>query len=60
MVERGGAAVCEIRPIGPAIFRLSDLAALLSTGAKPDPGYWKAVERLAREQPLTSSSPWER
>lgn len=60
VVERGGGAVCEIRPVGPANFRLSDLAAFLSTAPKPDAAYWKLVERLARDQPGIASSPWGR
>src|SRR5215831_2720962 len=44
VVERNGAAVCEISPAKPLAFMLSELAGLLRTPTKPDPGYWDVVE----------------
>ena len=60
VVERGGDAVCEIAPVGPPSFRLSDLIALVSAGPKPDAEFSKTIERAARKQPLVAPSPWER
>jgi len=60
IVERGGTAVCEIAPVGPPSFRLSDLGALLASGPRPDSEYWNELDRLVRDQTTVAPSPWER
>jgi antitoxin (DNA-binding transcriptional repressor) of toxin-antitoxin stability system len=60
VVERNGAAVCEISPAKPLAFMLSELAGLLRTPAKPDAGYWDLVEVITRNQPVVEPSPWAR
>lgn len=60
VIERGGEAACEIRPAGPPRFLLSDLAALVASGPKPDSGFWKDVERATRDPAPVAPSPWDR
>lgn len=58
VIERGGQPVCRMVPAGPSGFTLGDLAQLLDSIAKPDAGYWRAVEQAARKQPKVPKSPW--
>ncbi len=60
VIERGGQPVCRIVPAGPVKFTLRDLAGLLKTIPKPDPGFWDAVEKANRNQPPLPESPWRR
>lgn len=60
VIERGGQPVCRIVPARPAKFTLRDLAHLLKTIPKPDPGYWDVIEDSNRKQPALPKSPWER
>src|SRR6266542_191494 len=60
VVERGGGAVCEIAPVGPPTFRLSDLFVVIASGPKPGAGFSTSIERIAREQAPVARSPWER
>jgi antitoxin (DNA-binding transcriptional repressor) of toxin-antitoxin stability system len=60
VVERNGTAVCEITPARPLAFTLAELAGLLRSSAKPDPGYWDLVEAITRHQPVVEPSPWGR
>lgn len=59
VIERGGQPVCRIVPARPAKFTLRDLAHLLRTLPKPDPGYWDVIEDSNRKQPAPPKSPWE-
>jgi prevent-host-death family protein len=60
VVERNGAAVCEITPATPISCTLAELAALLRSGPKPDPGYADVIEAITRDQPVVARSPWRR
>jgi prevent-host-death family protein len=60
VIQRGGQPVCRIVPAKPAKFTLRDLAQLLRTIPKPDPGYWDVIEDITRKQPPLPKSPWER
>jgi len=60
VVERNGAAVCEIAPAKPLRFTLSDLARLLRSSARPDSGYWDLIEAITQNQPIVEPSPWGR
>ena len=59
-VERGGEAICELRPAAPARFTGSDLVTLLRSLPEVDEDYLRTVEETARNQPLLPESPWER
>ena len=59
IVERGGVAVAEIRPVGPGRFTGADLATLLSALPPIDAAYLDAVEHAVRNQPQVPESPWE-
>jgi prevent-host-death family protein len=59
VIERGGQPVCRIVPAKPAKFTVRDLAQLLKTIPKPDPGYWDAVEEIKRKQAPLPKFPWE-
>jgi hypothetical protein len=61
VVERGGVAVCEIRPTYESPqFTGADLAELLRTLPAPPEGYLDAVEAGVRDQPLAEKSRWPR
>lgn len=61
VVERGGVAVCEIRPTyGGTRFSGADLAELLQSLPAPPPEYLDAVERVVRSQPPAEKSDWRR
>lgn len=59
VIERGGRPICRIVPIGPPQCTPAGLAELLRSIPKPDAGYWKDLEEIAKHQPLVpeSSSP---
>jgi len=59
-VERGGKAICEILPVGPARFSGAELADLLRSLAKPDEAYLAAVEKVTIKQPTIEKSGWRR
>lgn len=61
LVERGGEAVCEIRPVyHPGGFTGADLGRLLGRlpGAPTD--YLEAVESAIERQPAAEEGPWPR
>jgi prevent-host-death family protein len=59
VIERRGQPVCRIVPAKPAKFTLRDLAQLLRSIPKPDPGYWDAVEEVQVNQAPLPKSPGE-
>jgi len=61
LVERGGQAVCEIRPVFEATgFKGVDLARLLGSLPEPPEDYLDAVADGAREQPPAEDRRWPR
>jgi antitoxin (DNA-binding transcriptional repressor) of toxin-antitoxin stability system len=60
VVERGGEAICEIRPAAAPPFTGADLVAVLRSLPPVDEGYLLELEALARNQPPLPESPWER
>jgi hypothetical protein len=61
IVERGGAAVCEIRPIYRSeAFTGADLARLLATLPEAPKAYLKAVEEHIAGQPSAETTKWPR
>jgi antitoxin (DNA-binding transcriptional repressor) of toxin-antitoxin stability system len=59
VIERGGEPVCEISHVKPMRFTGADLLTLLHSLPKPDPAFWKAVEKATRQKPAVPKSPWE-
>lgn len=59
IVERGGEAICELRPAAPPRFTGADLVTLLRSLPEVDEDYLRTVEETARNQPLMPESPWE-
>ena len=59
IIERGGEPICEIRPVAPPRFTVTDLAELLSGLPPIDEDYLRTVEELTQSQPSVSKSPWE-
>jgi antitoxin (DNA-binding transcriptional repressor) of toxin-antitoxin stability system len=60
LIERGGVAIAELRPVAPPRFTGADLAALLRSLPAVDDGFLTAVEEAARNQPQLPDSQWER
>ena len=60
VVERNGAAVCEIAPAKPFACTLSELATLLRSAPRPDSAYADVIEGITRNQPVVGPSPWAR
>lgn len=60
VVERGGEAICELRPAAPPRFTGADLVTLLRSLPEVDEDYLRTVEETARNQPPLPESPWER
>lgn len=60
IIERGGAAIGELRPVAPTRFTGADLLALLKSLPRVDDGFFDDVERAIAEQPTLPESPWER
>jgi len=52
VIERGGGPICRIVPIGPPQCTPAGLAELLRSIPKPDAGYWKDLEEIAKHQLL--------
>lgn len=61
IVEKGGEAVCQISPIGPAAVRstVSDLRRLLDELPEVDEAYRRIVREGAHKQPKLPRSPWD-
>ena len=59
LVERGGKAICEIHPAGPAKFSGAEFANLLRSLPKPDADYLAIVEELTIKQPNVAESEWQ-
>ena len=61
LVERGGRAVCEIRPVCEATgFNGADLVGLLKSLPKPSSAYLDAVEEATEQQPPAEDKRWPR
>ena len=60
LVERGGRAVCEVRPVYGSDFTGADLVALLRSLPAPGEGYLGAVAKAVAEQPESESTQWPR
>ena len=61
LVERGGEAVCEIRPVyEPREFTGSDLARLLGTLPDAPRAYLEAVAEGVERQPPAENTRWPR
>lgn len=60
LIERGGEPICRLVPARPSRCSGADLAELLRSIPKPDPGYWDAVEQILKRQPSLPKSPWTR
>jgi hypothetical protein len=61
VVERGGEAVCEIRPVYQSgEFTGADLARLLSTLPDAPKAYLDAVEEGIKKQPRAEDTRWPR
>jgi hypothetical protein len=59
VIERGGVAIGELRPVAPVRFTGRDLLALLRSLPSVDPAFFDAVEEAARHQPRVPEAPWE-
>ena len=59
VVERGGEPVCEIKPVAPSGFTVTDLAELMKTLPPIDEDYLRSVEDISHSQPTIPASPWE-
>lgn len=60
LVERGGRAVCEVRPVYGSDFTGADLVALLRSLPSPGDRYLDAVEEAIGEQPAAEPTEWPR
>jgi antitoxin (DNA-binding transcriptional repressor) of toxin-antitoxin stability system len=61
VVEKGGEPVCQIVPVrAPHRSTAEELARIVARLPKPDAGYSKQVETVARRQPKVPRSPWGR
>jgi antitoxin (DNA-binding transcriptional repressor) of toxin-antitoxin stability system len=59
VVERGGRAMCEMRPVAARRFTGAQLLELLAKLAPPSEEFLSAVEETARGQAAIAPSPWE-
>ena len=61
LIERGGHAVCEIRPVYEATgFNGADLVRLLNSLPEPSAAYLDAVEKAIEQQPPAEETSWPR
>lgn len=60
LVERGGRAVCEVRPVYGSDFTGADLVALLRSLPSPGEPYLDAVDKAIGEQPSAEPTKWPR
>jgi hypothetical protein len=60
VIERGGVAIGELRPVAPVRFTGGDLLALLRSLPPVDHAFFDAVEEATRRQPQVPETPWER
>lgn len=60
IVERGGRAVCEVRPVYGSDFTGADLAEILHGLPAPGATYLDAVEKGVRAQPRAARDEWSR
>lgn len=60
VVERGGEAVCQIVPAGPARCTVADLVRALKAAPTPDAEYFATLEELTKKQPRLPRDPWRR
>ena len=59
VIERGGIAIGELRPVAPMRFTGRDLRALLRSLPSVDASFFDDVEAAARNQPRAPEVPWE-
>jgi antitoxin (DNA-binding transcriptional repressor) of toxin-antitoxin stability system len=59
VIERGGEPVCEMSHVQPLRFSGADFLTVLHSLPKPDPRYWKAVEKATKQVFAVPRSPWE-
>jgi hypothetical protein len=59
VIERGGVAIGELRPVAPVRFTGRDLLALVRSLPPVDDSFFDAVEEVARRQPRVPETPWE-
>ena len=60
VIERGGVAIGELRPVSPQRFTSSDFLSLMKSVPPVDDEFLELIESQAREQPGLPESPWER
>jgi antitoxin (DNA-binding transcriptional repressor) of toxin-antitoxin stability system len=60
IIERGGEPIGTLSPLKPALCTGAELAALLRSLPKPDPGFWDAVKEATQQYAEMPESPWER
>lgn len=58
IIERGGAPICRMEPVGPPRCSARSLIDLLRTGLAPDPGFWDDLEKITRTQPPAPEVQW--
>jgi antitoxin (DNA-binding transcriptional repressor) of toxin-antitoxin stability system len=59
LIERGGVAICELRPAAPTRFTGRDFVALLRSLPPVDASFLDAVEEATRRQPLAPDASWD-
>ena len=60
LIERGGVAIGELRPVRPVRFTARELQTLLRSLPPVDEEFFDDVERAVLEQPTVPESSWER
>ena len=60
VIERGGVAIGELRPLAPVRFTSDDLLTLMRSLPPVDDDFLDAVEEATRRQPELPESAWER
>jgi antitoxin (DNA-binding transcriptional repressor) of toxin-antitoxin stability system len=60
VVERGGHAVCEIRPAANSReFTAADFIKMMKTAPRPDDQYFDDVEEVIKNRQPVAPSPWQ-
>ena len=60
IIERGGVAIGELRPLAPVRFTGDDLLTLMRSLPPVDDDFLDTVEEATRRQPELPESAWER